>query len=113
MKGLSTARAAAARSGIAMSTKLDPDGPVQRFPLLPHQMRDRRTRTEDAFVLCHLGVARIEAKEWSLRVDGLVERPSTLRFEDLLRFPRSEVASVHQCCGSPFAPFEPTRRVSN
>jgi hypothetical protein len=45
----------------AMSTKLDPHRPFQRFPLLPHQMRDRRTRTEDAIVLCHLGVPRIEA----------------------------------------------------
>jgi DMSO/TMAO reductase YedYZ molybdopterin-dependent catalytic subunit len=76
-------------------------------------MRERRTRTEDAFVLCHLGVVRVEPTEWSLRIDGLVEQPRTLRFDDLIRFPKAEVTSVHQCCGSPFAPFEPTRRVSS
>jgi DMSO/TMAO reductase YedYZ molybdopterin-dependent catalytic subunit len=76
-------------------------------------MRDRRTRTEDAIVLCHLGVPRLDAAEWSLRVDGLVEQARTLRFDDLLRYPRSEITSVHQCCGSPFAPFTPTRRVCN
>jgi DMSO/TMAO reductase YedYZ molybdopterin-dependent catalytic subunit len=43
----------------------------------------------------------------------MVERPRTLRFDDLMRYPKTEVASVHQCCGSPFAPFEPTRRVCN
>jgi len=96
-----------------MNVKLDPPRPFQRFPLLPHQMRDRRTRTEDAIVLCHLGVPRIEAAEWSLSIDGLIESPLAIRFDDLLRYPRSEVTSVHQCCGSPFAPFAPTRRVGN
>jgi Oxidoreductase molybdopterin binding domain len=91
--------------------KLDPHRPFQRFPLAPHQMRDRQTRTEDAFVLCHLGVVRVESTEWSLSIDGLVERPRTLRFDDLLRYPKTEVTSVHQCCGSPFArPSNPSWR---
>ena len=49
----------------------------------------------------------------SLTIDGLVERPRMLRFDDLVRYPKTEVTSVHQCCGSPLAPFEPTRRVCN
>ena len=47
------------------------------------------------------------------RRDGLIERPTTLRVDDLVRYPKLELASVHQCCGSPFAPFELTRRVTN
>jgi DMSO/TMAO reductase YedYZ molybdopterin-dependent catalytic subunit len=93
--------------------RLDPRGPHMRGPLAPHEMRDRLTRTEDVIVLCHLGVPRVERDRWSLTIDGMVERPRTLRFDDLLCYPRAEVTSVHQCCGSPFAPFEPTRRVSN
>ena len=93
--------------------RLDPQGPFKRDPLAPHQMRDRLTRTQDAFVLCHLGVPRIERDPWSLTIDGMVGRPRTLRFDDLVRYPKTEVASVHQCCSSPFAPFEPTRRVCN
>ena len=93
--------------------RLDPQGPFKRDPLAPHEMRDRLTRTQDAFVLCHLGVPRIERDRWSLTVDGMVERPRTLRFDDLVRYPKTKVASVQQCCGSPFAPFEPTRRVCN
>ncbi len=76
-------------------------------------MRDRFTSVNDLIVLCHFGVPRIERSGWSLTIDGLVERPVTLGFEDLLRYPRVEVATVHQCCGSPFEPFVPTRRVGN
>jgi DMSO/TMAO reductase YedYZ molybdopterin-dependent catalytic subunit len=43
----------------------------------------------------------------------MVERPRTYRFDDLIRYPKTEVVSIHQCCGSPFSPFEPTRRVCN
>ena len=57
--------------------RLDPQGPFMRDPLAPHQMRDRLTRTQDLFILCHLGVPRIERDRWSLTIDGMVERPST------------------------------------
>jgi DMSO/TMAO reductase YedYZ molybdopterin-dependent catalytic subunit len=95
------------------AVRFDPKGPFKRDPLAPHQMPDRLTRTEDVFVQCHLGVPHLERDRWSLTIDGMVERPCTLRFSDLMRYPKTEVASVHQCCGSPLAPFEPTRRVCN
>jgi DMSO/TMAO reductase YedYZ molybdopterin-dependent catalytic subunit len=95
------------------TVRFDPQGPFKRDPLAPHQMRDRLTRTQDVFVQCHLGVPRIERDRWSLTIDGMVERPRTLRFDDLARYPTTEITSVHQCCGSPFAPFAPTRRVCN
>jgi len=68
---------------------------------------------EDAIGLCHLGVPRIQPADWSLTIDGLVEQPRVLRLDDLTRYPKVEVTSFHQCAGSPLAPFEPTRRVSN
>ena len=39
---------------------LDPAGPFGRFPVKPHQLLDRVTRTEDTIVLCHLGVPRLD-----------------------------------------------------
>src|SRR5580658_6634626 len=93
--------------------KLDPHTFFRRLPLAPHQMRDRVTRREDVIVLCHLGVARLDAAEWSLIVDGLVDRPRTLRLADLIARPKAEVTSVHQCAGSPLQPAEPTQRVCN
>src|SRR5499426_2565879 len=93
--------------------RFDPQGPFKRDPLPPHQMRDRLPRTQDVFVQCHLGVPRVERDQWSLTIDGMVERPRTLRFDELLRYPKTELTSIHQCCGSPFAPFEPKRRICN
>jgi DMSO/TMAO reductase YedYZ molybdopterin-dependent catalytic subunit len=95
------------------TVRFDPQGPFKRDPIAPDQMRDRLTRTQDVFVQCHLGVPRLERDRWSLTIDGMVERPRTLRFADLARYPKAELTSVHQCCGSPFAPFTPTRRVCN
>ena len=93
--------------------RLDPHQFFRRLPLAPHQMQDRLSRVEDAIVLCHLGVPRLTCEDWSLSVDGLVSRPLTLTFADLLRFPKAEVRSVHQCAGSPLAPTEPSHRVCN
>jgi sulfane dehydrogenase subunit SoxC len=92
---------------------LEPSGPFMRHPLQPHQLRDRVTPVPDTIVLCHLGVPRLDAGAWSLAVDGLVRRPLRLTFGDLMQRPRTEVASVHQCCGSPLKPEVPTRRVCN
>jgi DMSO/TMAO reductase YedYZ molybdopterin-dependent catalytic subunit len=93
--------------------RLEPNSFFRRIPLAPHQMHERMTRTEDTIVLCHLGVPRLDRDQWSLTIDGLVERPLTLGFDDLTRYPKAEVASFHQCAGSPLQPHEPTRRVCN
>lgn len=84
---------------------MDPRAPLMRHPLAQHQLRDRLTRAEDAIVLCHTGVPRVELDEWSLVIDGLVEHPVTLRFDDFARYPKTLVRSVHNCCGSPFEPL--------
>ena len=92
---------------------LDPNAPYRRHPLQPHQLRDHVTPTEDVIVLCHFGVPRLDAAAWSLSLDGLVRRPLRLTLAELARRPRTEVVSIHQCCGSPLKPEEPTRRVCN
>jgi DMSO/TMAO reductase YedYZ molybdopterin-dependent catalytic subunit len=95
------------------SVRLDPASSFKRDPLPPYRMRDRLTSAEDAMILCHLGVPRIEQDAWSLHIDGMVERPLSIAFAELLGYPQAELTAVHQCCGSPLSPFEPTRRVSN
>jgi DMSO/TMAO reductase YedYZ molybdopterin-dependent catalytic subunit len=92
---------------------LAPAGLLRRIPLLPHQMHERWTPTEDVIVLCHLGVPRLDQAAWSLMIDGLVERPARLRFSDLIAYPKHTVSSVHQCAGNPLQPLEPTQRVCN
>jgi DMSO/TMAO reductase YedYZ molybdopterin-dependent catalytic subunit len=93
--------------------KLDPASAYGRHPLQPHQLIDRVTRTEETIVLCHLGVPRIDPDDWSLSVDGLVRRPMRLTLDDLLRRPRTDITSIHQCCGSPLTPDVPKRRICN
>src|SRR5262249_16100058 len=65
---------------------------------------DLKTRVQDVFVLCHLGVPRLDRDQWSITINGMVEYPRTLRIDDMLRYPKTEVVSVHQCCGSPLEP---------
>jgi Oxidoreductase molybdopterin binding domain len=88
-------------------------GSFSRFPLAPHQMRERYTRTQDLIVLCHLGVPELEIASWSLAVDGLVVRPRSLSFSELTAYPKRQCTSFHQCMRSPLRPLEPTRRVCN
>src|SRR5262245_18362556 len=92
---------------------LDPATAFGRHPLQPHQLLDRVTRTEDTIVLCHLGVPRIDAGEWSLAVDGLVRHHMRFTLSELVRRPRTKITSIHQCCGSPLQPQMPTRRICN
>ena len=91
--------------------KLDPPEAFGRHPLQPHQLTDRITRTDDAIVLCHLGVPRLDPDDWSLSIDGLVRRTLRLTLGELMRRPRVELTSVHQCCASPMKPDVPARRV--
>src|SRR5215471_2372592 len=92
---------------------MHPAGFLRRIPLLPHQMQARMTATADMIVLCHLGVPRLDAADWSLTIDGLVGRSLRLSFSDLTAYPRHAVESFHQCAGSPLAPHEPTQRICN
>ena len=93
--------------------RLDPAHPFKREALPPHRMRPRQTATGDLHVLCHLGVPRVDRDRWALTIDGLVDRPRTLRFDELMRYPKAELASVHECCGNPLEPLRPMRRVGN
>jgi DMSO/TMAO reductase YedYZ molybdopterin-dependent catalytic subunit len=93
--------------------KLEPHRFIRRIPLAPHQMQDRLTRVEDTIVLCHLGLPRIARDDWSMTIDGLLARPRTLGFADLLQYEKATVTSVHQCAGSPLEPHAPTQRVCN
>lgn len=92
---------------------MEPAGFFRRIPLVPHEMRARLTPTADMIVLCHLGVPRIDAAQWFLTIDGLVERPIRLRFSELTAYPKHTVTSFHQCAGSPLQPLEPTQRICN
>jgi sulfane dehydrogenase subunit SoxC len=93
--------------------QLDPATAYGRHPLQPHQLVDRITRTDDAIVLCHFGIPRLDATTWSMTVDGLVRRPLHLTLDALRGHRRVEITSMHECCGSPLDPTAPKRRITN
>lgn len=91
---------------------LDPPGLIRRVPLAPHQMGAAVTPTDHLFILAHLGIARPYAPDWSLRVEGMVQRPLLLLPEDFAQLPRARLEAVHQCAGNPLQPQVATRRVA-
>ena len=77
------------------------------------RLRAYHTATEDFFVIAHMGIARVPAEGWTLRVEGAVERPRTLDLAGLRALPARSVTAVHECFGNPVEPEVATRRVAN
>jgi Oxidoreductase molybdopterin binding domain len=96
-----------------LDQKYKMSGVHARIPALPHELTDRITPIEKSIVLCRLGVPDIEADEWLLTIDGMVEKPAVLTFAQLKQFPFHELQSFHQCAGSPLNPEHPTQRICN
>src|SRR5262245_11682200 len=71
------------------------------------------TPSDDVYVIAHMGVARVDRTTWRLTVDGLVERPFVLDYDELVRLPVVEVTAVLECFGNPVEPDVATRRVAN
>lgn len=92
---------------------MDPARYTRRLYLEPHQLVERVTPQRDLFVLAHLGIPHVEARQWRLAVAGLVERTMTLGLDDLRRLPARDVESFHQCAGAPRRPDLAARRVAN
>ena len=91
---------------------MDPDTTYRR--LVPvDRLRPAVTPIQDVYVVAHMGIARVELAEWRLGVDGLVERPFELDYEELIRLPAAEVTAVLEYFGNPVEPDMPTRRVGN
>ncbi|MGA9456606.1 MAG: molybdopterin-dependent oxidoreductase [Pseudolabrys sp.] len=92
---------------------MDPPRTFRRVPLLPHQMTSKLTAQRDLFVLAHVGIPRVDASAWTLRISGLVRNPASFTFDEIRQMPKIEVESFHQCAGYPSNPTIATRRVGN
>jgi len=71
------------------------------------------TPTESVYVIAHMGIAHVAAQTWELRIEGAIERPVRLSYEELLRRPAETIEGVLECFGNPVEPDAPTRRVGN
>jgi DMSO/TMAO reductase YedYZ molybdopterin-dependent catalytic subunit len=59
------------------------------------------------FVRCHTYTPKVNLTEWSLKIDGVVERPMTLTMDDLKKMPRVELVGVLECAGNGRTFYEP------
>ncbi len=59
------------------------------------------TPNEDFYVTSKGVTPRVKAGEWRLKVDGLVARPFTLDFQELLALPSVEKALTLECISNP------------
>jgi DMSO/TMAO reductase YedYZ molybdopterin-dependent catalytic subunit len=68
-----------------------------REQAVAHRLPPGQYLTEKRPVLHYGGVPRVDLATWDLRVDGLVEQPLRLRYDDLRRLPRSELTADIHC----------------
>ena len=59
------------------------------------------------FVRCHTYTPKVSLSDWSLKIDGVVERPMTLTMDDLKKLPRVELVGVLECAGNGRSFYEP------
>jgi DMSO/TMAO reductase YedYZ molybdopterin-dependent catalytic subunit len=89
-----------ARLIVRSRTPQDLETPVSR-------LTDWITPNEFFFVRSHLPTPNVDRATWTLTVAGAVERPATLRFEDLQALPRVTTVATLECAGNGRAFFDP------
>ncbi len=70
------------------------------FRLDLRELRTFITANEDFFSVAHYNRPEIDADGWSLRLDGLVERPARYTLAELRAMPREEVMVSFECSGN-------------
>ncbi len=58
------------------------------------------TPTEAFYVRTHFPIPKIDKRDWRLRVEGNVEKPFELGYEDLLRMQSRTIAVTLECAGN-------------
>ena len=93
---------------------IQPEGCFIRQPPKPHELEETLTHETCLFQTIHMGAAVVDASQWKLIIDGLVERPFSVNLEQLRRMESKSIISFHECYGSPLvAPTTNVWRVGN
>jgi DMSO/TMAO reductase YedYZ molybdopterin-dependent catalytic subunit len=61
----------------------------------------RITPNEDFYVTTYDTIPEISVDSWALKIHGLVTRPLTLTYEDLLNKPQTSLIATLECIGNP------------
>src|SRR5256885_368500 len=85
---------------------MDPAQTVRRLVPLA-KLAPAVTPTEDVYVIAHMGIAHVDVRHWRLVIDGLVEEPLGLDYDEITSLPARDVVAVLQCFGNPARPEPP------
>lgn len=64
------------------------------------QLNGLTTPNESFYVRCHFPIPEIAVADWSLRIEGDVEAPFELRYDDLLQMKRRTIPAILECAGN-------------
>jgi DMSO/TMAO reductase YedYZ molybdopterin-dependent catalytic subunit len=92
---LSGTRALAQQSGLIIRQK-EPENLEFPFSALDSYL----TPTERFFIRSHFAVPKLDAKAWRLKVEGAVERPLELTYDELLKLPSRTQPALLECAGN-------------
>ena len=63
-------------------------------------LQDWITPNEKFYIRCHFPVPEIDAKEWRLRIEGEVETPLELSYDQLRAMPSQTIPATVECAGN-------------
>ncbi len=88
------------------------DSPYNAEPPLPKLIENWITPVNSFFVRSHGNVPALDVKELTLTVDGLVDKPLTLKVADLIeRFPAATATATLTCAGNRRSEFAAIKKV--
>ena len=65
------------------------------------------TRTNAFYVRTHFPIPKIDKNKWRLRVEGEVEKPFEINFDELLKFESRKIPATLECAGNNRSFLEP------
>ena len=68
------------------------------FPL--SELKDPIVSNEQFFVRSHFAVPPMDVKSWKLKVEGAVEKPFELTYEELTKLPTKSLTATLECAGN-------------
>jgi len=75
---------------------------VNKFPrnFPAGEFISRITPEDKVFVLAATGIPQVDVSRWRLRIGGMISRALELDFQQLLKYPKTEIEACHVCAGS-------------
>lgn len=93
----------AGTAGLALATgcraRPSPAGDAARLPQAPAEIVV--TPTGELYTQSYDAVPAVDPAQWSLTVDGLVQRPRTLGYAEVLAYPKRTALRTLECIGNP------------